>query len=377
MATSGALGGFLQAMLQLRAQRLQEEEAKQRASQAGMSALMSGISGAASSIMGGLQSGAENKMYNQLSQEAFGGGGGPTVGNLMAGAPGTSGTGIARPLGRLGAADTSAAPSDFTLPATSTPNRYTGGKAEFDARMKMLELRDKIDRAKATDLRAGTYLDLAQQRNIREQAAATRAANKDSYLNQLFQQAPKDAKEIIQKSMLYQTKVPDLVEKQRKAMFNNDYEGYQNYMREHQAYNTMATNSKLSTDLIPVEPYVSRDMAEKFAALSEAQAAAQGGGTRQQRDLQAAQQDVTGMSSPIPPRLPPYSKLDPGLLNRVAQGGQFTQPEAQQITGMQPQPQAGPAPGARPMTSMFRDKQSGQYVPFTWNPQTSKWERGQ
>jgi hypothetical protein len=345
-------------MLQLRAQRLQEEEAKQRASQAGMSALMSGISGAASSIMGGLQTGAENKMYNQLSQEAFGGGGG-----------------------------TSAVPQDASFAGAKvaagggTPfgggRTFTGGKAEFDARMKMMELRDKIARDKAQDVRAGTYLDLAQQRNVREQAAATRQANKESYLNQLFQQAPKKAQDIIRASRLYQNAVPDLIEKERKAMFNNDYEAYQTHMREHQSLNTMAENQKLATDLIPVEPYVSRDMAEKFAALSEAQAAAQGGGTRQQRDLQAAQQDVTGMSSPIPPGLPPYSKLDPGMLNRVAQGGQFTQPEAQQITGMQPQPQAGPAPGARPMTQMFKDKQTGQQVPFTWNPQTSKWERGQ
>jgi hypothetical protein len=243
--------------------------------------------------------------------------------------------------------------------------------------MKMMELRDKIAREKAADVRAGTYMDLAQQRNVREQAAADRAANKESFNNRLFEQAPKDAKEIIQASMLYQNKVPDLVAKQQKAMFNNDYEAYENAKREHQAYNIMATNKKLGTDLIPVEPYVSRDMAEKFAALSEAEAAAQGGGTRQQRDLQAAQQDVTGMSSPIPPRLPPYSKLDPGMLNRVAQGGQFTQPEAQQITGMQQQPQAGPAPGARPMTQLFKDKQTGQQVPFTWNPQTSKWERAQ
>lgn len=379
MATSGALGGFLQAMLQLRAQRLQEEEDKAKAKEQLMSGIGSGLSAAAKGIGSAFAQMGEDQMYNQLSTEAFGQ---PVKRATSANA------------GVQSAANLAAAQMPGGLDSSKAFGpQFTGGKSEFEGRMKLMELKDKINKERAADVRAGTYLDIAQQRNIREEAAATREANKASYTNRLFEQAPKDAKEIIQASLLYQNKVPDLVAKQQQAMADNNYEAYENAKREHQAYNIMATNKKLGTDLIPVEPYVSRDMAEKFAALSEAQAAAQGGGTREQRALQTAQQDVPrgewmapgatglpanrGSYSPIPPGLPPYSKLDPGMLNRVAQGGQFTQPEAQQITGMQQQPQAGPAPGARPMTQMFRDKQTGQNVPFTWNPQTSKWERGQ
>jgi hypothetical protein len=129
--------------------------------------------------------------------------------------------------------------------------------------------------------------------------------------------------------------------------------------------------------MLPVEPYVSRDMAEAFANYSEAQAAAQGGGAAQQRALQAAQQDIMGnealRSVPIGgigKASPPYTRLDPGMLNRLAQGGQgrFNQAEAQQVTGMQPPP--APAPGARPMLTSTGPKGDK----FFYNHQTGKWE---
>ena len=379
MATSGALSGFLQAMLQLRAQRLQEEEAKQRSSAAGMQSLMSGITGAAGSIMGGFKQAGQDQMYNQLSTEAFGK---PVMRATSANAGVQSAADLAASQMR-GGLDSSAAFGP----------QFTGGKEGFEARMQLMELKNKIGEGKAADVykaaandRAERYYDLAAGKA----AAASRAAELKAR-NDAFEGMSKTAQEIYKDSEGYLKSASgirkDIDESLRgegnQAIFNQK-------ATELMALNALHKGRKLSVPLVDVPAFFPENQQGLLQDYLTAQGAARERAGREaggQMGPKGVVEDIRpGVSVPYPggaPRYaPPNTPLPAEMVNRLATGARATEAEAAQLgvpypaAAQGPQapaaqgPQAAPAPGAKPL--IYRNKKTGARA--VWNPRTGQME---
>jgi hypothetical protein len=358
MATSGALGGFLSAMLQLRAQRLQEAEAKAKAQSELMSGIGKGLGSVMEGIGAGIKQGREDQMYNQLATEAFG-----------------------KPVRRATSAD-QGIQSAADLAASRMPGaldssaafgpQFTGGKAGFEERMKLFELKDKINKEKALDAYRQAQLGIAAGHLAARQNEASRAARVADLTerNKAFNDTSDKFKEIYKNTSGYLKSAQGFADDARKAMLANNGEGdpvaWQAAKDELTRLNAVHAGLKLTVPALEPPPYVTPAMQR---LLQDPQAS-------------AAQQLFATQQAGVTPQAR-HPVLPAELVNRGMQGVRLS-PEEYQQAGMQappapgatPMPSAAPGAAARPAPGVVplarRNPQTGQIS--TFNHQTGKWE---
>jgi hypothetical protein len=362
MATSGALSGFLNAMLELRSQRLKEAAAKAQAQEEMMKGIGEGIGSLGKGIGAAMKQGREDTSANQLMNQLAP----PRAQAVGPNAAALNAQAAQAPLaGQV--------PYD-EVPATMAP--FAGGKAGLDQRMEVEKMRQGIAKSRAADLWKQKNYELAERGLAIRQAAETRQASKASYANQLMEKAPQAAKDILTTSLAVQAKQDNLMEQMQKDMANDDFESYQAHAREMRGYQEVHKGAKLSSAMKDIPPFISARQAKLFADA-----------TANQEDITGAWMDpkATGLPenkasysllSGGPKRAPANTPLDPAMVNRMAQRGQFTPQEAAMVGGGPP-PAAGtqapaprPAPGAGPL--IYKNKTTGARA--VWNPQTGKME---
>ena len=265
MATSGALGGFLNAMLSLRSQRMQEQLAQDEAFSKGLSALTSGISSAA----GSLSQGATGMYNNQLANTAMN----STIPRAQAVDPSMQG------------------PADAA--AAGMPDFYTGGTAELGIRKAMGQFKGSQGMSAAEAMRLGISM---KNSNLAEERLS------DARANTAFNNMTEEGNAIYKDSLAYMESAPKLLEKIAKAPDRNTYNALANQLR---SLNEMNIGRGLSTPPVPVPPYLSQEDRDAMTALTEAQKNIQGvsepyfGQSQERKDLMAAQEGAQGRTSSI------------------------------------------------------------------------------
>ena len=250
MATSGALGPFLDAMLKLRAQRMQEEQAQEASLQAGVQGLTSGITSAAGSIMGGMAGGQQAGMMNTAMNTAM---------------PPRA-TAVGPNAGALNA-QAAASPLAGQIPYSQVPvtmQPHTGGAAE----MKMLQGMGQMQAAKPGDLMAQMRLQQGQDRLDMQARAA-----EESKTNEIFNRKTEEADKIYKDSLAYISGSQALLEKMSGAKDRATYNSLANQLR---ATNSMAQGRKLQVPLVSIPGYQDPEAQKIQRELTAAQAAMQG-----------------------------------------------------------------------------------------------------
>lgn len=251
MAASGALSGFLQAMLELRSQRLREEQAKQAASQAGWEALAGGISSAAGSIGGAIGGMGQAGTYNTAMNQALP----PRATAVGPNASALNAQAAQAPLaGQIPYSQ---------VPATMSP--HTGGAREFGLRQAMGQFKQDQGPSLANQLSAAKF---QRQLQIDQENRANNAVNAMS----------KQSKEIFADSKGYLEGSSALMGKIQNAGTRDEYMRYANELA---ALNSVHEGRKLNTPLRQVPPF--RDPADTAMA-----------------DLEAAQAGMVGKPATSP-----------------------------------------------------------------------------
>ena len=363
MATSGALSGFLSAMLQLRSQRLQEQEDKARAQAELMSGIGEGLGAIGKGVGSAMKQGREDQTYNQLM-------------NRMS--------------------PPSATAVDPAMQAKFTGEvgaPHTGGKTEFNALQDQMELESKVAEGKKADIwKALAYNQRERALNIQAgKAVAASEVAKQAAQNKAFEGMSKSAQDIVKDSDAYRKTAPGFLEDMRKAQEakngQGDFAAWKVAADNLASMNDMAKGRKLVTPLVDVPPFFPLAQQKLLNQLDVAQKAAQGAPATsglfgrpspEALALTEAGTAATGVSVPYPsgkPRYaPPNTPLNPEMINRLAGGAQATPEEAKQLGVTYPGggggPTAAPAPGAAPLAR--RNPQTGQIS--VWNSQAGKWE---
>ena len=375
MATSGALGGFLQAMLQLRAQRLQEEENKTKAQTELMSGIGQGLGSVFKGIGGAMETSRKDQAINQMMNQMM-----PPSATAVNPAMQAKFTGTSR-----------------------TP--FTGGQAGFQAFKDITELQDKISTGKADELRKAAAADRAQgyyDIRAREASASERAAELKAR-NDAYEAMSKQAKDVYNDTGGYLKASQGFLDDIRKSQAGEgDPAAYKIAADELTKMNAVHTARKLTTPLVDVPVFFPEaqqkllsdyNTARDIAAGAPATKGLLGRESPEARGLREAGAEAAtggpggiGISVPYPSGAPRYAPantpLPAELVNRAQQTPQQVTPEEAKQLGMQLPPPAGqtarPAPGTPAVPLMKRNPNTGQiWNPKTnqiWNPKTGQWE---
>lgn len=250
MATSGALGPFLDAMLKLRSQRMTEEAAQEASLQAGVSSLASNVAGAATNIMGGMAGGQQAGMMNTAMNTAM---------------PPRA-TAVGPDAGAINA-QAAASPLAGQIPYSQVPvsmQPHTGGAAE----MKMLQSMGQMQASKPGDIMAAMRLQQGQDRLDMQAKAA-----EEGKANEIFNRKTEEADKIYKDSLAYISGSQALLEKMSGAKDRATYNSLANQLR---ATNSMAQGRKLQVPLVSVPGYQDPEAKKIQSELTAAQAAMQG-----------------------------------------------------------------------------------------------------
>lgn len=271
MATSGALNGFLDAMLRLRSQRLAEQEAKLEQSNKIAAMGMAAGNQIGDSILGAIQQSGANRAANSIM-------------NQQASIPRAQAVNPSLQAG----ADAAAA---------RMPGFYTGGVDE-------LRFRNAMQSAQGSQvgrLIQSMRLGLARRA---DQRAEDRF--RESRANAAFARKTDEADKIYRDSMAYMEAAPNILEKIKKAQTLDEYNFLANQAR---SLNEMAAGRKLTVSPITIPPFVSPDdraLLEELSQAEQEEAASGMLGRARNRILGGpvldAQQSIQGKFSPMSSR---------------------------------------------------------------------------